>query len=82
MYSKTEALRLAVDAAVTVLRVDQIIMYVSESLYMCVCYIVYVSFKSAPVLALLRLTSLLGQSRLVDQRRLPWVVATKIFLHF
>ena len=31
VYSKTEALRLAVDAAVTVLRVDQIIMYVSAS---------------------------------------------------
>lgn len=31
VYSKTEALRLAVDAAVTVLRVDQIIMYVSVS---------------------------------------------------
>jgi hypothetical protein len=32
VYSKTEALRLAVDAAVTVLRVDQIIMCVAASL--------------------------------------------------
>ena len=39
VYSKTEALRLAVDAAVTVLRVDQISMYVSASLlYVCVLH--------------------------------------------
>jgi hypothetical protein len=46
VYSKTEALRLAVDAAVTVLRVDQIIMYVSVWLHH--------SFRSAVSLALLR----------------------------